>query len=36
MIMPWGPLRDSAYFSVVSTEWPDVKARLAAKLEERR
>ena len=32
MIMPWGPLRDSAYFSVVSSEWPDVKARLEAKL----
>ena len=35
MIMPWGPLRDSAYFSVVNTEWPEVKARLEAKLEAR-
>lgn len=33
MIMPWGPLRDSAYFSVVGTEWPAVKARLQAKLQ---
>ena len=32
MIMPWGPLRDSAYFSVTSVEWPEVKARLVAKL----
>ncbi len=32
MIMPWGPLRDSAYFSVVRAEWPDVKARLQARL----
>jgi N-acetyltransferase len=35
MVMPWGPLRDSAYFSVVSPEWPEVKARLQAKLEGR-
>ena len=32
MIMPWGPLRDSAYFSVTNAEWPEVKARLVAKL----
>jgi RimJ/RimL family protein N-acetyltransferase len=32
MIMPWGPLRDSAYYGVVSTEWPEVKARLETKL----
>lgn len=32
LIMPWGPLRDSAYFSVTSDEWPGVKARLVAKL----
>ncbi|HUG30184.1 MAG TPA: GNAT family N-acetyltransferase [Candidatus Limnocylindria bacterium] len=32
MIMPWGPLRDSAYFSVTSVEWPEVKARLVAVL----
>lgn len=36
MIMPWGPLRDSAYFSVTSAEWPEVKARLIAKLDARR
>ena len=35
MIMPWGPLRDSAYFSVVRSEWPAVKARLQASLEGR-
>ena len=28
MIMPTGPLRDSAWYSVISTEWPEVKARL--------
>lgn len=28
MIMPTGPLRDSAWYSVVSTEWPEVKSRL--------
>ena len=28
MIMPTGPLRESAWYSVVSTEWPEVKARL--------
>jgi len=27
-IMPWGPLRDSAYYSVIASEWPAVKARL--------
>ena len=35
MIMPTGPLRDSAYYSVISTEWPDVRDRLRASLEER-
>lgn len=33
MIMPTGPLRDSAYYSVISTEWPDVRDRLRASLE---
>jgi N-acetyltransferase len=33
MVMPWGPLRDSAYYSVIASEWPAVKARLAASLE---
>ncbi|NJD30253.1 MAG: GNAT family N-acetyltransferase [Chloroflexi bacterium] len=27
-IMPWGPLRDSAYYSVIAGEWPQVKAHL--------
>ena len=27
-IMPWGPLRDSAYYSVIASEWPAVKAHL--------
>jgi RimJ/RimL family protein N-acetyltransferase len=27
-IMPWGPLRDSAYYSVIGSEWPLVKAHL--------
>jgi RimJ/RimL family protein N-acetyltransferase len=31
-IMPDGSLRDSAYFSVISPEWPAVKARLRAGL----
>lgn len=28
MIMPTGPLRDSAWYSVIATEWPAVKAHL--------
>lgn len=36
MIMPWGPLRDSAYYSVTSAEWPEVKAGLVQKLDARR
>jgi RimJ/RimL family protein N-acetyltransferase len=28
MIMPSGPLRDSAWYSVIAPEWPEVKARL--------
>ena len=35
MIMPTGPLRDSAYYSVISTEWPEVRDRLQASLEGR-
>lgn len=27
-IMPWGPLRDSAYYSVIASEWPAVKGHL--------
>ena len=33
MIMPTGPLRDSAYYSVISAEWPDVRDRLQAALD---
>ena len=29
MIMPDGHLRDSTYFSILRTEWPDVRAMLA-------
>jgi N-acetyltransferase len=31
-IMPDGSLRDSAYFSVIAEEWPEVKAALVARL----
>jgi RimJ/RimL family protein N-acetyltransferase len=31
-IMPDGSLRDSAYFSIISAEWPDVKTRLETSL----
>jgi RimJ/RimL family protein N-acetyltransferase len=34
MIMPTGPLRDSAYYSVIATEWPAVKALLTGRLRE--
>ena len=33
MIMPDGSLRDSAYFSVITPEWPAVKAGLRASVE---
>ncbi len=33
MIMPTGPLRDSAYYSVIAEDWPEVKSRLRASLE---
>jgi RimJ/RimL family protein N-acetyltransferase len=33
MIMPTGPLRDSAYFSVTADEWPAVKERLQSRLD---
>jgi N-acetyltransferase len=32
MVMPGGRLRHSTYYSVIVDEWPDVKARLQAKL----
>ena len=28
MVMPDGPMRHSAYYSVIAEEWPEVKARL--------
>lgn len=33
MMMPGGRIRDSVYFSVLDSEWPDVKQRLQALLE---
>jgi len=33
MIMPSGRIRDSVVFSIIADEWPEVKARLRAKLE---
>ncbi len=32
MVMPEGPMRHSAYYSVIDDEWPAVKARLEASL----
>ncbi|MBI2763029.1 MAG: GNAT family N-acetyltransferase [Chloroflexi bacterium] len=32
MIMPTGPLRDSAFYSVIAEDWPAVKAHLASAL----
>jgi RimJ/RimL family protein N-acetyltransferase len=36
MVMPDGPLRHSAYYSVISDEWPAVRDRLEASLANRR
>lgn len=33
MIMPTGPLRDSAWYSVIAPEWPGVKARLRERIQ---
>ena len=33
MVMPEGRLRHSAYYSVIDTEWPEVKSRLLASIE---
>ena len=33
MVMPEGRLRHSAYYSVIDTEWPAVKARLVASID---
>jgi RimJ/RimL family protein N-acetyltransferase len=32
LILPSGRIRDSVIFSIIAAEWPEVKARLAAKL----
>jgi len=32
LILPSGRVRDSVFFSITDDEWPEVKARLAAKL----
>jgi RimJ/RimL family protein N-acetyltransferase len=32
MVMPDGHLRDTVYFSVLAQEWPQVRARLEARL----
>jgi hypothetical protein len=32
MVMPDGRMRDSAYYSVIDSEWPDVRAALEAGL----
>jgi RimJ/RimL family protein N-acetyltransferase len=32
LILPSGRIRDSVIFSIIAEEWPEVKARLAAKL----
>jgi RimJ/RimL family protein N-acetyltransferase len=32
MVMPDGRMRDSAYYSVIDSEWPDVRAALEARL----
>ncbi|MEZ0240632.1 MAG: GNAT family N-acetyltransferase [Chloroflexota bacterium] len=35
MVMPDGPLRHSAYYSVIAEEWPTVRSRLEASLANR-
>ena len=35
MVMPSGRYRDSVYFSIIEAEWPEVKARLEAKLSQK-
>ncbi len=34
MILPGGRVRDSVCFSIIDTEWPEVKARLVTRLEQ--
>jgi RimJ/RimL family protein N-acetyltransferase len=33
MVNPDGSVRDTVYFSVIASEWPDVKARLEQRME---
>jgi RimJ/RimL family protein N-acetyltransferase len=35
MIMPGGRIRDSVCFSIIDTEWPEVKTRLFVRLGQR-
>jgi RimJ/RimL family protein N-acetyltransferase len=35
MVMPDGRIRDSVVFSIIAAEWPEVKARLATRLEQK-
>jgi RimJ/RimL family protein N-acetyltransferase len=35
ILMPSGRIRDTAYFSIIDDEWPDVKARLEEMLASR-
>lgn len=35
MLLPDGTWRDSVYFSIIDTEWPDVSARLRGLIDER-
>jgi RimJ/RimL family protein N-acetyltransferase len=34
LILPSGRVRDSVFFSIIDSEWPDVKERLRAKLDQ--
>jgi len=36
LILPSGRIRDSVVFSIIDSEWPDVKAKLESKLERTR
>jgi hypothetical protein len=35
MRMPDGYIRDTVYYSILADEWPDVRRRLEARLEEK-
>jgi hypothetical protein len=36
MVLPDGTLRSSVFYSILKDEWPGVKARLEARLDEKR